>query len=108
MEMLKNLVDSLDGSLNIELSAMSRQIVISNSNISSLGDNANAFKKNRNFLGNKPQRKEYYTNEKVNENKNVKVAVVKDRKIAIFTTSAKSIVEKLLIMSTKVLLIKDG
>ena len=59
-------------------------------------------------MGNKPQRKEHYTSEKVNENKNVKVPIVKDRKIAIFTTSAKSIVEKLLIILTKVFLIKDG
>lgn len=46
--------------------------------------------------------------EKVDNNKNIRILAIKNKKVAITTLNAKLTIEKLLIVSTKVVLIKDG
>lgn len=49
-DMLNNLIDSSDDSLDIELLAISKQIIMLNNNISGLGDNINSLEKDGDFL----------------------------------------------------------
>lgn len=87
---------------------MSMQIIVLNGNIFDLRDNANSLRKNRNFLRDKPQRWQQHSGEKVNNNKDVRILVVKGRKITIIIISVKLIFGKLLMASTKIALVEDG
>lgn len=106
--MFDNLVDSFDNSLDTKLLAISRQIIILNNDIPNLENNAKSLKKDRNFLDNGLQKQQQYSNEEVNNNKDVKVLMVKGRKIATTIASAKPVVKNLLTTLTKVALIEDS
>lgn len=54
------------------------------------------------------ERMEQHSSEEINDNKNVRIRVVKGRKIAITTASAKPIIEKLLTVSTKMALLENS
>lgn len=85
---------------------MSRQIVVPNGDIPNLGDNISNFEENRNFLGDRLQEQQQCDNKKVDNNEDVRIPAIKGMKIATPTANAKPTVRKLLMASTKVLLVK--
>lgn len=105
--MLYNLVDSLDNSLGTEPLAMSRQIIVPSGNIPDPRDNASSFKENRDFLSDRPQEQQKHGSKEIDDDEDVKVLVIRGRKIAIITASTKPAVEKLLMASIKVTLRED-
>lgn len=86
---------------------MSGQIIVLSDDISNLGDNTSGLKKDENFLVDRPQGPQQHSSEMVNENENVRVPLIRGRKIATITANAKPAVRKLLTMSIKMVLVED-
>lgn len=105
--MLDNLVDSLDNSLDTKPQVMSREIVMLSNNIPDLRNNASGFKEHRDFWGDGPQEQQECGSKKVDDDEDVRISAVKDRKIATIIANTKCAVEKLLMAPIKIALMED-
>lgn len=106
--MLDDHVDSLGNSSNIKPLAMSRRVVMPSGNIPNSEENASGLEEDGDFLDNGPQKQQQHGSEEVNDNKDIRILAICGKKIVIILASTKSTVGKLLTMSIKVALMKDG
>lgn len=106
--MLNDFINSLDDTSDIKLPAMSRQIIISNNDIPSFKDYTSGLKEDRKFLDNRSYEKHQRGSEEINDNKNVRILVVKSKKITTIIRSIKLAFKKRLTMSIKVNLVENG
>lgn len=104
---LDNFIDDSDHNSDIEPPAILREIVVLSGNIPDLRDNPKSLKKDRDFLGNGPQKWQQRGSEGIDNDENIRIPVVRGRKIAIISASAKPGVRKKLMTSIKLALVEN-